>query len=66
MFDATQFEDGRGRYPDKLVVAVPRGTKDELRALAQREDESVPDIVRRLIGSAIKGSPAHNDSQVKA
>lgn len=49
MFDAAPFDDGRGRYPDKLTTSIPRGLRQALRRAAEREHVSLSEFVRSAI-----------------
>jgi hypothetical protein len=61
MFDANPFDDGRGRYPDRISAQVPRGFRRVVSVAAAKESISVPEFVRRALARAIEnegGAPA--------
>jgi hypothetical protein len=60
MFDANPFDDGRGRYPDRISAQVPRGFRQVVSAAAAKESISAPEFVRRALMRAIEdqGTPA--------
>ena len=47
------FDDGRGLYPERLSVGVPRGLTDLVRAAAASEGVSAAEFVRRAIAARI-------------
>lgn len=57
MFNAAPFDDGRGRYPDKLTTSIPRGLWEALRQAADREHVSLSEFVR----AAIQARLSHGD-----
>jgi hypothetical protein len=61
MFDCHQFDDGRGRYPGRLTVHVPRGVREAVSIAAAKESISAPEFVRRVLMMAIK-EPAPSPS----
>ena len=54
MFDANPFDDGRGRYPDRISAQVPRGFRQVVSAAAAKESISAPEFVRRALMRAIE------------
>jgi predicted HicB family RNase H-like nuclease len=60
MFDCSPFDDGRGRYPGRLTVHVPRGVREAVSVAAAKESISAPEFVRRALMRAIEdqGLPA--------
>jgi hypothetical protein len=54
MFDDNPFDDGRGRYPDRISAQVPRGFRRVVNAAAAKESISSPEFVRRALIRAIK------------
>ena len=44
MFDANPFDDGRGRYPDRVSAQVPRGFRQVVSAAAAKESISAPEL----------------------
>jgi hypothetical protein len=60
VFDHTSFDDGRGRYPDRIAAAAPRGFRDQVKRAAQAERITMGEFVRRAICeriSTIAGLP---------
>jgi hypothetical protein len=49
MFDANLFDDGRGRYPDRISAQVPRGFRRVVNAAAEKEGISVAEFARRAL-----------------
>ena len=47
------FLDGRGLYPERLAVAVPRGLNHLLREAARVEGVSVAEFVRRAVAHRV-------------
>ncbi len=47
MFEAPQFNDGRGLYPETIKARTWRGTADTLKSMAIAEGVSVGEFVRR-------------------
>ncbi len=43
------FDDGRGRYPDKLTLQVPRGFREMAKRAAQAERSSMGELIRRAV-----------------
>jgi hypothetical protein len=43
------FDDGRGRYPDFISAAAPRGLKDRVKRAAEAEHVSLGEFVRQAI-----------------
>jgi hypothetical protein len=58
MFDVSPFDDGRGRYPDRLSANIPRGLRDVARNVADAQGIPVAEFVRRALISAIDKSKA--------
>jgi hypothetical protein len=54
MFDCSPFDDGRGRYPGRLTVHVPRGVCEAVSVAATKETITAPEFVRRALMRAIK------------
>jgi hypothetical protein len=51
--DAPAICDGRGRYPDRITAAAPRGFRDEVRRAAAAERITMGEFVRRAIAERI-------------
>jgi predicted HicB family RNase H-like nuclease len=49
MFDDNPFDDGRGRYPDRISAQVPRGFRRVVNAAAEKEGISVAEFARRAL-----------------
>jgi hypothetical protein len=47
--DHPSFDDGRGRYPDRIAAAAPRGFRAEVKRAAQAERITMSEFVRRAI-----------------
>jgi hypothetical protein len=47
--DHPSFDDGRGRYPDRIAAAAPRGFRDHVKRAAQAERITMGEFVRRAI-----------------
>jgi hypothetical protein len=61
MFDATpSFDDGRGRCPDRITVAVPRGFRDDVKRAASAERVSMAEFVRRELHRAWSTTSSHS------
>jgi hypothetical protein len=60
MFDCSPFDDGRGRYPDRISAQVPRGFRQVVSAAAERQGISGAEFARRALVRAIEdqGLPA--------
>jgi hypothetical protein len=43
------FDDGRGRYPDRIAAAAPSGFRDQVKRAAQAERITMGEFVRRAI-----------------
>ena len=52
-FVLDHFPDAAPRYPDRVAVQVPRGTRAALKRAAEAEHVTVPELVRRTILQAI-------------
>jgi hypothetical protein len=61
MVDAgSPFDDGRGRYPDRIAAAAPRGFREQVKRAAQAERITMGEFVRRAICdrmTAVAGGP---------
>jgi hypothetical protein len=53
MFDCNQFDDGRGRYPGRLTVHVPRGFREAIQVAASRQGVSTAELVRRILDRGV-------------
>ena len=47
--DHPSFDDGRGRYPDRIAAAAPRGFRDQVKRAARAERITMGEFVRRAI-----------------
>jgi hypothetical protein len=47
------FNDGRGRYPDRIAAAAPRGFREQVKRAAQAERITMGEFVRRAIAERI-------------
>jgi hypothetical protein len=54
------FDDGRGRYPDRIAAAAPRGFREQVKRAAQAERITMGEFVRRAISERI-GNGADDD-----
>ncbi len=54
MFEAPQFNDGRGLYPETIKARTWRGTADTLKTMATAEGVSVGEFVRRAIRERVE------------
>ena len=63
MFDANPFDDGRGRYPDRISAQVPRGFRQVVSAAAAKEGLNAPEFVRRALMRAIEDRGAAPTAQ---
>ena len=46
---APPLDDGRGRYPDRIAAAAPRGFRERVKRAAQAERIPMGEFVRRAI-----------------
>jgi hypothetical protein len=53
MFQEYLFDDGRGRYPDRISAPVPIGLREAAREVAASNSLSLGEFVRRAIIQAI-------------
>jgi hypothetical protein len=55
MFEADNnpFDDGRGRFPDKISVNAPKGFRDLAKRAAEQEGVSLAEFVRRRLYEAV-------------
>jgi hypothetical protein len=53
MLAQSPFNDGRGRYPDRIEAAAPRGFRDQVRRAAAAERISMGEFVRRAISQRV-------------
>ncbi len=51
------FDDGRGRFPDKITLNAPRGLRELARHAAEREGLTVAEFLRREIYKAVSAKP---------
>lgn len=49
LLDAPTFDDGRGRYPDKITVAVPRGFRQAVSRVAEADRKTAAELIREAI-----------------
>jgi hypothetical protein len=66
MFTLDHFPDNAPRYPDRIAVCAPRGTRAQVRRAAEAEQVSVPEFVRRAIErhvAAVLGGDGPNRPQ---
>jgi hypothetical protein len=64
MYDAPQFNDGRGRYPDQIAAAAPRGMRPAVKRAAEAERISYGEFIRRAVEERLsrvlgRGEHAH-------
>lgn len=50
---APSFNDGRGLYPERLSVTVPRGLPAVVKQAAEAEGVSVAEFVRRAVAHRV-------------
>lgn len=66
MFTLDHFPDAAPRFPDRIAVQAPRGTRERLRRAAEAEHLTVPDLIRRAIeraaSEALAGQPARREA----
>jgi hypothetical protein len=53
MFQEYLFDDGRGRYPDRISAPTPMGLREAARAAAASNGLSLGEFVRRALISAV-------------
>ena len=53
MFQEHLFDDGRGRYPDKISAPVPVGFREAVREAAASNGISLGEFTRRALMQAI-------------
>ena len=53
MIDDQPSDDGRGRYPDRIAAAAPRGFRAEVKRAAQAERITMGEFVRRALNDRI-------------
>jgi hypothetical protein len=56
--DSLEFDDGRGRFPDRISANVPKGLRHIAREVARGQDLSLGEFVRRALLRAIEGAKA--------
>ena len=61
MFAHFDFEDGRGRYPDRIATAAPRGFRDEVKRAAEAEHITMGEFVRRALAEGIQAVSTLDD-----
>jgi hypothetical protein len=54
MFAQPPFNDGRGRYPDRIEAAAPRGFREQVKRAAEAERISMGEFVRRALAQRIE------------
>ena len=59
MFHFDHWPESEPRYPDRLAVAAPRGTRAALKQRAEAERVTVPELLRRIIAGAVGVTPPH-------
>jgi hypothetical protein len=61
-----EFDDGRGRYPDRISANVPKGLRHTAREVARGQDLSPGEFVRQALMRAIEsaGAKATQDDAV--
>ena len=63
MFAHPTFDHGRGRYPDRIAAAAPRGFRDQVKRAAEAECITMGEFVRRAVADRISalGCPDSDD-----
>ena len=56
--DSLVFDDGRGRYPDRISANVPKGLRNIAREVASEQKMSLGEFVRRALTHAIETAKA--------
>jgi hypothetical protein len=56
-----EFDDGRGRFPDKISVNTPKGLRNIAREVARGQSLSLGEFVRRALLRAIEGAKANQN-----
>jgi predicted HicB family RNase H-like nuclease len=54
MYEASKYNDERGKYPEIITVRVPVGLRDAVRQVAASEHVSMQELIRRAIGERIE------------
>lgn len=54
---APNFTDGRGLYPERLAVSVPRGLTETAKRSAVAEGVTLAEFVRRAVAARIAAMP---------
>jgi hypothetical protein len=58
LFDPDPFDDGRGRYPDRIAANVPRALGQVTRSVAAAQGVTTAEFVRRTLVRAVTESNA--------
>jgi hypothetical protein len=53
-----EFDDGRGRYPDRISANVPKGLRHTAREVAREQGMGLGEFVRQALMRAIEGAKA--------
>jgi hypothetical protein len=53
-----EFDDGRGRFPDKISVNTPKGLRHIAREVAREQGLGLGEFVRRALARAIESAKA--------
>ncbi len=63
MFDAPEFDDGRGLYPETVKARAPLGTRSKLRRVAAAEGVTIGEFVRRAIRERVERKAGASQQQ---
>jgi hypothetical protein len=55
---SAEFDDGRGRFPDRISANVPKGLRSIAREVAREQGVGLGEFVRRALLRAIEGAKA--------
>jgi hypothetical protein len=58
-----EFDDGRGRYPDRISANVPKGLRHTAREVAREQGMGLGEFVRHALARAIESAKATQDDR---
>lgn len=64
IFTEPSFDDGRGRYPDRIAAAAPRGFRKQVKRAAEVEQITMGEFVRRAISERVVAVTAGRDDDL--
>jgi hypothetical protein len=68
MFAPDEFTEAAPRYPERVTVHAPRGTRSSLMRAAEREKTTPADLMRRILAekvSELAGGEPDRDGSLK-